>query len=101
MVGTVLKRVDIVELLRCLGETELLVAEIADETVDEVRQRRMIRVEDGDEFGRRVREPEVDVARLRVLVALPREVDAAELLAERLDLGTAPRRRGGASGADT
>ena len=35
-------------------------------------------------------EPEIDVARLRVLVALPREVDAPELLAERLDLGAVP-----------
>ena len=90
VVGAVLERVDVVELLRRLGEGDLLVPEIADEAIDEMRERRVVRVENSDELGGRVLQSEVDVAGLRVLVALAREVDAPELLAERLDLGAVP-----------
>jgi len=88
VIGPVLEGVDVVELLRRLGKSEIFVSKVADEAVDEMGERRVVRVEDGDELGGRVFEPEIDVPGLRMLVALPGEIDAVELLAERLDLGT-------------
>ena len=85
-VHAMLKGVDVVKFLRRLSKGDLIVLEVADEAVDEMGERCMIRVEDGDELGLGMLEGVIEIPRFCILMGGSRYVYASELLAEFLDL---------------
>ena len=82
------ERVGIDEEVRRLDKEELAVPrEVADRLLQEVACGSMVGVEDGNEFAGGGRQAVVEIARLGVLVARPRQIVDAKLLAERLQRG--------------
>lgn len=86
----VLDRVEVVELVRRLGEHDVGVLEVADHRVEEVRQRHVVGVQHRDQVALEVPERVVDVPGLRVAVVGPGQVAGAELTGELGELGPAP-----------
>lgn len=85
-----LERVRVEEEVRCLDEEQTLVlAKIADRLAQERPGGRVVGVEDGNQLARRMFEPVVEIARLGVLVARPRQVARAQFLAKLLQLDVA------------
>ncbi len=79
-----LERLEVVEGVRRLHETQLFVLKIPDKARDEVRVGDVVGVEDDDEFAVGLGEGVVEVARLGVAVVRADHVRDAQLLGQRL-----------------
>ena len=86
----VLKRIEVVEVLRRLHEAHLRVREIAQRLGQKVAPRCVIGIEDRDQLAAAVGQRMVQVARLGVLVVGARQVFAAKLPGQRAHLRAAP-----------
>src|SRR5256714_5083541 len=85
-VHDVSERIGIVEVLRRLNERDSRVAEVAKQTVEDVRQRDVVRVELENELAARESDGMVEVTRFGVRVSFTPDVFDPQRLGHRLDL---------------
>src|SRR5438552_3318789 len=82
-----LERIEIVEGMGCLHESELFIMEVADQACDEIRLGNVVGVQNDNELAIGLFKGMIEVARLGMAIVGPDHVLNAQLLREGLDSG--------------